>query len=317
MNKTAIRARNPSGVRRNWSGGLAAFFASLCTSAVPVHAATVSVDCDAGNTITAALANLKPRDTVLVSGACNEQVSFAPETVRITLDGQKKTTIQHPGKTAPSPHTVFIQGKDITIKGITVVGGLDGIHLSGPASAELDGNVVVKAARAGIHIDKSSVVRILNNTIQENGAFGIDITGVSLAYIGVRIPRVQALSPNTIRNNGGPGINIERASAAWIVGNTIGNNKGSGIVIHRNSQADVMANAINANGGDAITASHNGGVNFRSEPRSDGPNQTAEHNGGVGIRCTTGGYVDGPIGTLGGKQGAKAIEHGCVDRLER
>jgi len=307
MKKNMIRA----------SAGEAVLLAGLCFSALPAHAATVAVDCDAGNSIMAAVGSAKPGDTVLVSGTCNEQVSFAPESVRITLDGQKKTTIQHPGKGAPSPHTVFIRGKDITIQGITVVGGLDGIHLSGPASAELDGNVVVKAARAGIHIDKSSVVRVLNNTIQENGAFGIDVTGVSLAYIGVRIPRVPALSPNTIRNNGGPGINIERASAAWIVGNTIGNNKGSGILVHRNSQADVMANAIDANGGDAITASFNGGVNLRSEPRSDGPNRTAQENGGVGIRCTTGGFVDGPAGTLGGKQGAKAIEHGCVDRLER
>jgi parallel beta-helix repeat protein len=305
MDKTTIRMRT----------GKAVLLAGLCFSALLAHAATVSVDCDAGNTVMAALGNVKPGDTVLVSGTCNEQVSFAPEMVRITLDGQKKTTIQHPGKSAPSPHTVFVRGKDITIKGITVVGGLDGIHLSGPASAELDGNVVVKAARAGIHIDKGSVVRILNNTVQDSGVYGIDITGVSLAYIGVRIPRLPALSPNTIRNNGGPGINIERSSGAWIVGNTISNNKGSGIFVHRSSQADVMANVINANGGDAITASYSGGVNLKSEPRSDGPNQTTQENGGAGIRCTVGGYVDGPLGTLAGKQGAKAIDSGCVDRV--
>ena len=306
MKNTAIRMRT----------GKAALLAGLFFSALSATAATVSVDCDAGNTITAALGNVKPGDTVLASGTCKEQVSFAPEMVRITLDGQKKTTIQHPGKPAPSPHTVFIRGKDITIKGITVIGGLDGIHLAGPASAELDGNVVVKAARAGIHIDKGSVARILNNTVQESGAYGIDITGVSLAYIGVRIPRLPALSPNTIRNNGGPGINIERSSSAWIVGNTISNNKGSGIVVHRNAQADVIANVINANGGDAIAASYSGGVNLKSEPRSDGPNQTTQDNGGVAIRCLAGGYVDGPLGTLGGKQGAKAFESGCVDRLE-
>ena len=305
MEKTAIRIRT----------GKAALLAGLCFSALPAHAATVAVDCDAGNTVMAALGNVKPGDTVLVSGTCNEQVSFAPEMVRITLDGQKKTTIQHPGKGAPSPHTVFIQGKGITIKGITVVGGLDGIHLSGPASAELDGNVVVKAARAGIHIDKGSVVRVLNTTVQQSGAMGIDITGASYAYIGVRIPRLPALSPNTIRNNAGPGINIERSSSAWIVGNTISNNKGSGIVVHRNAQADVMANVINANGGDAITASFNAGVNLKSEPRSDGPNQTAQNNGGAGIKCMVGGYVDGPLGTLAGTRGAKDFDKSCVDRV--
>src|SRR5262245_59194617 len=295
----------------------AALLAGLCFLAVSAHAATVSVDCDAGNKIQAALGNVKPGDTVLVSGKCNEQVSFEAELVRITLDGQKKTTIQHPGKGAASPHTVFIRGKDITVKGITVVGGLDGIHLAGPASAELDGNTVVKAARAGIHIDKGSVARILGNTVEGSGAYGIDVTGVSLAYIGVRIPRIPALAPNTIRNNGGPGINIERGSVAWIVGNTVSNNKGSGIVVHRNAQADVMANVINANDGDAIAVLYNSGIHLRSEPRKDGPNTTAEANGGVAIRCSTGGFVDGPLGSLAGKQGVKAIDHGCVDRIER
>lgn len=307
MDKNAIRA----------TSGSAALLVCLCFSTLAASAATVPVDCDAGNSINAALGKVRPGDTVLVSGTCNEQVSFEPEMVRVTLDGQKKTTIRHPGKGAASPHTVFIRGKDIYIKGITVIGGLDGIHLAGPASAELDGNVVNKAARAGIHIDKGSVARILNNTVEESGAYGIDITGVSLAYIGVRIPRIPALSPNTIRNNAGPGINIERTSEAWIVGNTISNNKGSGIEVHRNAHADVIANVINANGGDAIAVSFGSGVNLLSAPRKDGPNQTAEQNGGVGIRCTTGGFVDGPRGTLGGKQGEKAIEQGCVDRVSQ
>lgn len=74
---------------------------------------------------------------------------------------------------------------------------------------------------------------------------------------------------------------------------------------------------INANGGDAITVSYNGGVNLRSEPRRDGPNQTAstQRNGGAGIRCMIGGYVDGPLGTLAGTQGAKAFDNSCIDRV--
>jgi parallel beta-helix repeat protein len=153
--------------------------------------------------------------------------------------------------------------------------------------------------------------------VQESGGIGVDVTGASYAYIGLFIPRVPTLSPNTIRNNGGPGINIERTSGAWIVGNTISNNKESGIVVHRSAQADVIANAINANGGDAITVSYGSGVNLNSEPRRDGPNHTAsaQANAGNGIRCTIGGYVDGPLGTLAGKKGAKAIDNGCVDRV--
>ena len=292
-----------------------AILACLCFSAA-ANAATVAVDCDAGNTITAALTTTKPGDTVLVSGTCKEQVSVNPEITRITLDGQKKTTVQHPGGQTASVHAVYIRGKEITIKGFTVTGGQDGIHLSGPASALIDGNLVTKNAGRGIHIDKGSVARILNTTVEQSGGIGIDITGASYAYIGVFIPRVAALGPNTIRNNGGPGINIERTAGAWIVGNTIDNNKESGIAVHRNAQADVLANVINGNGGDAITVSYNSGVNFSSEPRKDGPNRTdtGQNNGGAGIKCSVGGYVDGPAGTLAGTRGAKEFDNSCVDR---
>jgi parallel beta-helix repeat protein len=294
---------------------IAIITAIICLSA-PASAATLSVDCDSGATITAALAAVKPGDTVKVIGTCKEQVSFAPEMVRITLDGQKKTRIEHPGKSAPSPHGVFIRGKDITVKGVTVTGGLDGIHLSGPASAEVEGCVVTKVSGRGIHIDKGSVVRVLDTTVEEAGVVGIDITGASYAYIGLRIPRVPTLSPNTIRNNAGPGINIERTSGAWIVGNTITGNKGSGIEVNRNAQADVLANTINENGGDGINVSYGSGINFKSEPRKEGPNQTMQDNNGVGLRCSAGGYVAGPLGSLRGKQGAKAVEAGCVDKTE-
>jgi parallel beta-helix repeat protein len=295
----------------------AMLLAGICILTPMADAATLTVDCDAGGTIMNAVGKARAGDTVLVSGTCREHVNIASEMVRITLDGQKKATVHHPGLAAESQHAVYIRGTEITIKGFTVTGGLDGIHLSGPASAVIDGNTVVNNRGRGIHIDKGSIARILNNTIEGSGVMGISITGTSYAYIGVFIPRLPALSPNTIRNNAGPGITIERSSGAWIVGNTIGNNKGSGIVVTRNSHADVVSNAINANGGDGISVSYNGGANLSAEGRKDGPNRSAagQSNNGVGIRCMVGGYVDGPIGSVAGSQGAKVIEHGCVDRV--
>ena len=291
----------------------AVFATSLC---FPADAATLAVDCDAGNTIASVYATVKPGDTVLVNGTCKEQVSVPPEVTRVTFDGQKKTTIVHPGGQQASPHAFYNRGKEITIKGFTVTGGQDGIHLSGPASAVIDGNLVTKNSGRGIHIDKGSIARILNTTVEQSGGIGIDITGASYAYIGVFIPRVPTLGPNTVRNNGGPGINIERTSGAWIVGNAISGNKESGIAVHRNAQADVIANTINGNGGDGITVSYNSGVNFDSEPRKDGPNKTTtgQSNGGAGIKCTIGGYVDGPLGTLAGAKDAKNLYKSCVVR---
>ena len=53
MDNTAIRVRT----------GKAAVLAGLCFSALLANAATVSVDCDSGNTIAAALGNVRPGDT--------------------------------------------------------------------------------------------------------------------------------------------------------------------------------------------------------------------------------------------------------------
>ena len=112
---------------------------------------------------------------------------------------------------------------------------------------------------------------------------------------------------------------MSRASSAWIANNTIADNKGSGVFVNRNSQADVVANIINGNGGDGITASHNSGVNLRSEgtPLREGPNQTdpMAKNAGFGIKCSIGGYAEGPLGTLTGTQGEKEFDNSCVDRV--
>src|SRR4051812_21083663 len=167
--------------------------AVMCLSAQGAYAATLNVDCDAGQAVNAAVRSAKPGDTVLVSGTCKEQVSIPPEVVNITLDGQKKTTIVHPGGNQPSPHALYNRGKEVTIKNFTVTGGLDGIHLSGPASTVIDGNIVTKNKGRGIHIDKGSVARILNTTVEESGLIGIDVTGASYAYIGLYIPRVPGL----------------------------------------------------------------------------------------------------------------------------
>ena len=283
--------------------------------------AAITVDCDAGSTIGAALGRAQPGDTIFVSGTCKESVVIPAELVRVTLDGRRQATIRHPGGTpsGPARHTVFIRGKGITVTGFRITSGEDGVHLSGPAHAVIDGNVITQNRGRGIHLDKSSVAQIVNNSIVDNGGVGIHVTEQSYARIGFLVPPDEMLRPNTIQDNGGGGIQVERASSAWIVGNTIVGNKGPGIAIDRGSETDIVANLINGNSGDAITVTHNSGVNLQSQgsPRREGPNRTdpAVKNGGVGIRCSIGGYVDGPLGTLMGMEGAKAFDKTCVDRL--
>jgi len=250
---------------------------------------THTVDCSAGEKIQDKIAIAKPGDTILVSGNCAENVIVAPEIVRITFDGQGKTAIQAP----PKGDGFFVRGREITIKGFTISGGRDGIHL-----------------------DHTSVGRIAGNTIEEAHACGIDVAEMSVARVGYTL-RPQGPGPNAIRNCGEHGISVNRQSSARVVGNTIEGNKGSGVFVTRNSQADVFGNAISGNGADGLTASHASGVNLTNEDKlfDLGANRTEVKNAGFGLSGSVGGYVDGPAGTLDGAKGAKQVRDGCIDRL--
>jgi nitrous oxidase accessory protein NosD len=177
------------------------------------------VDCDAGERIQDRIAGAKPGDTIVVSGTCRETINIPSEVIRITLDGQGKAVIDVPAK----GDGFFIRGKDVTIKGFTISAGRDGIHLSGAAggaAATIEGNVIRKTGRHGIHMDHSGVSRIAGNTIEEVPGFGIDVGESSVARIGYLL-RPLGRAANTIRRCGEHGIAVTRASAARIVGNKI------------------------------------------------------------------------------------------------
>ncbi len=283
---------------------------------------TRPVDCSAGETVAAALAAAKPGDTLAVRGVCKETVMVPAEATRITLSGHGLATISHPTRnTTPGPaaHVVYIRGRGITVSGFRILGGVDGIHLSGPAHAVIHGNVISDNKGRGIHVDKVSVAQIYDNVIEKNDGGGIHITESSMARIGFLIPPQPQLQPNRITNNGGYGILVDRGSTARIVGNRIEGNDGAGVMVDRSSEADVAANTIGGNSGDAVVVRRNSGVNFSSEREgpTDGPNITdpASKNRGVAVRCEVAGYAAGPLGTLSGTAGTKAFDRTCTDRV--
>ncbi|WP_368827110.1 NosD domain-containing protein [Kocuria cellulosilytica] len=299
---------------------------ALGTGAAPAAdappAKTVTVNCDAGQTIGKALDRVRSGATLTVSGTCRESVFIPRELTGVTFDGQGSATLQGPPAdapaTSPDAFTVFVEGTDITVKGFTIIGGSHGIHLSGPASVVINDNVIRETAGA-IHLDKGSIGQVFGNTIEDNQGIGINLQENSYARVGFRIPTQPQTAPNTIRDNEGAGIVVGRWSSAWIVGNTIAGNDGDGVLVDRNSQADVVGNRIDGNTGDGISARYNSGVNLISEdtPRAEGPNATdpTAPNAGVGIRCEIDGYVAGPQGTLIGAAGPRHVDDSCVDRL--
>ncbi len=300
------------------------------------EAATTQVDCSSAS-LQAAIEKAKPGDTLLVSGTCKENLVIHEEVARITLDGQGKATIE--GRPDAGP-TIRVRGRGITIKGFTITGGRNGLHVTGGGQATIDGNTI-QGVRRGILVNWSSSASITNNTIQNNRSTGITLVDTSFAkignntiknnrsgitiainsaaWVGVFRPRDRTASPNIIENNEGNGIVVTLVSSARIVGNTIRNNKRAGINVTRASSAYISSNTTDGNGGNGITVTRNAQVSLgrrRGTKIFRLPNNTTSNNSGVGIRCASGSSVEGRLGSLHGNKGAKDIDPSCVDLLK-
>lgn len=278
------------------------------------HASTRTITCGPERTIGQAIKTLKPGDALLVSGTCDENVVLGQEVDRITLDGQGTATINGD----PTTFGVAVRGRGITIRGFTIVGGLQGIAVLDGGSAVIDGNTIQDAVMNGITVFRNSTANITNNTIQHNPSSGIQLQHSSSAQIGFSGPPSNRVSaPNTIQNNGGAGIQILRASSAQIFSNTIQNNGSHGVTVDRNAQAEIAACSINGNVGDGIRGMRNAGIDIGTDatgatPQFDDDTNTGT-NGGFGVRCMIGGFVDGRLGALIGTAGGKGFAESCVD----
>lgn len=301
--------------KTNTIGRLVGFMALLWLLPSGAEAATVTVDCNAGGTIGGVIGGLKPGDTIVVSGTCNEHLTIPEDVQRITLDGQGKAAIRGPDALR---NAITVNGRGVTIKALTVSGGRHGIAVNLGGTATIEGNTVQNTGQHGVAVVQRSSAHILSNTIQENPADGIHVEDSSSARIGFRSPTDSMLFPNTIRNNGGNGISVAHTANARIVGNTISNNKRAGVQVYRVSHAMIGANALSGNGQDGIFVSRNSGVDLSPtggvpKVARDKPNSTETSNRGFGIRCEIGGYAGGRLGNLNGAKGAKHFPTSCID----
>lgn len=277
---------------------------------------THTLECGPTRTIGHALKTLKPGDTLLVSGTCNENVVVGQEVARVTLDGQGSATLNGD----PAGFTITVNGAGITIRGFTIRGGQQGIAVLDGGSAVIDGNTIEDAVMNGITVFRNSTARIVNNLIRNNASSGIQLQHSSSAQIGFSGPPTNRVSaPNTIQDNGGPGIQVLRGASAQIFSNIIRANRSHGVLVDRNGQADIAACVITGNTGDGIRGVRGAGIDIGTDatgatPRFDDDTNTGS-NGGFGVSCTIGGFVDGRLGTLAGSLGGKQFSESCVDSV--
>jgi parallel beta-helix repeat protein len=286
-------------------------------AAPQASAATVDVDCNAGKSVGAILSSLKSGDVVLVQGTCQENVLLPPELNSVTFDGRGKAIIKAVHSDRPA---IQVLGREIVIKGFTVIGGTFGIAINRGATAVIDSNTIQDAVITGLEISQNSFARIINNTIHHSGRHGIYVLGSSSAHIGVMSTGDTVAQPNIIRDNAVDGIQVLRSSTARIISNTLSGNGSNGLTVQQASHADVAGNVFNGNGHHGIRVVGNSGVNLADSAMQlfEQPNTTTAPNGLFGIQCGLGAYAEGPLGSLGGRKGVKDVsDKSCIDRSSR
>ena len=271
------------------------------------QAATIPVSCP-GASLQAAVNLAAPGDSISVSGTCNENILVRNEKQRIAIDGGGTATINGPSSATP---TINVRGKGITIQGLNITGGSNGIEVNRGSNAVINNNIVHATGGAGVVVYELAFAVITNNTIQDNPEDGIMISESSASRIGFNNETDIVASANTIQSNNGRGISLFNNSSARIVGNTISGNAATGILVRGDSHADIAGNQINGNGGDGITVIDNSSVSLGETAGStifDLPNSTSLKNAGFGFSCSRGCVASGVLGTLNGTIAATTFD---------
>jgi hypothetical protein len=292
-------------------------------SAQNVHATTKYVNCDNGETITGTLQFVRPGDTIIISGTCNENLLLSSPTGRyngITLDGQGTATISGPD---PTLNVIELAGVSrLTIRGLTITGGNDGLSINTGSAIAIDAVVVENTGRHGIHFQRGTTMGyVVNSTIQNNPGHGIVINENSYVRVGFTdgVGASQGdTGPCVIQGNGGYGIRVQRGSSARVYTSTISNNANNGINIESASYAEIATNVISGNGKNGIAVSENSTLhlgNLSGSKNEDQPNTTTAPNGQFGLSVSWGSYVIGRMGTLNGTSGASTLTHDSNSNL--
>lgn len=232
---------------------------------------TLTVDCGSGGSVAEAAASGAAR--IVVRGACAGAVVIDRDDVVLTADPSGGSL----HGTDPDVNVIQVTGNRVTIEGLMITGGRNGITGIGASnltvkdvtvqatgrigivygagsSGTIDGCTAQGNPRTGIVVD-GSWARIINCTIQNNNAGGILVNNGSSAMIGVTDRLVAA--GNTIRQNSGSGINIVFGAVATVAMNTITQNTGIGISVFNATAVISGGNTISGNpaGGVVATAS--------------------------------------------------------------
>jgi parallel beta-helix repeat protein len=217
------------------------------------------VDCEADDTIQAAVDNADDGGLVEVSGTCAESVVVRKDDIRIV--GVNGATVEPPADSIG----FLVLADRVQIEDFTIIGGTAGVNIQQGSSATVLDNTILDSTSVGIFIDSASHGNIQGNTLNStSGNFSqIFVTGSSSAII----------SGNIITASSGNGIGAVFASSATVSGNNVSGTAFDGIGVGQN--AHIFFNSPNANtvsnpGGTAIFCDFSGSLRVDIEQNLTG-----------------------------------------------
>lgn len=273
---------------------IAATAAAVLVSASPFPASAdsqaFSVDCAKGQTISSALEKGDSRKPLVltVRGTCNENVSIDRDDVTLRSDGLSIATVYGPN---PGLDAILVTGRRISVEGITITGGRNGIaaigaadlnvrrstvHTTGRhgisftagASGTIDATTVRLSPRDGV-VMQSAQATIVNSTVTQNALRGVVVSNGGSVRLGVDDLNVPG--GNTISLNGSNGVRVSNGSSALIAMNQITDNgngtdpavdglgrhgvsvgEASALIVGGNTIRDNASNGVNARGANVV-----------------------------------------------------------------
>jgi hypothetical protein len=274
----------------------------LLLAATGTQAATLSVNCGANvglTTIGAALKILSnslafARNTITVSGACNENVVIQSMD-RLTLIAAQGASINDASGGNLSTVTID-DSRDVSINGFTINGSASGIDSDGVdcqngSLCRLNGNTIQGAANGygvgvflsqlfldggklqnnatGLAAINGAIVRVTNAAIQGNST-GLEIRTQSFVNTNA-----------TITANTAGGVFVHESGALSCPGCQITGNGGIGVIVRRNSSARLY-------GTYGVTGNTGGGILLTEESSAYFPQPTGAvtgNSGGMDVFC--------------------------------
>lgn len=262
--------------------------------------AVVQVDCNAGGTVAAALANLpasKTGGTIVVSGHCTESVVIQRDGVTLRgkddaaeIDGDIAVLVTN-GASGVRLESLRLKGRfagltcsygsSVDARDLTIYGGARGLSAFYGGICALENSVISRNIQ-GVTVGDSGSVR-MSGSVVEHSVIGINIfTNGTLT-----LDKSGDYSRSIVRKNQ-TGIEVSTSGSLRPVAATIEDNRGGGLVIH-------AGGAVYADEDYLVELKGNQGGGIRV--RAGGILQLArgfsyEDNGGQGLECAPGALIE-------------------------